>query len=62
MNRKSTIRILLVVLITLSCVSLPFSQGKEKIKIAKEKQLVLDWLSQPQTVEKFGKIFKSLLF
>ena len=56
MNRKSTIRILLVVLITLSCVSLPFSQGKEKIKIAKEKQLVLNWLSQPQTVEKFGKI------
>jgi aminobenzoyl-glutamate utilization protein B len=56
MNRKSTIRILLVVLITLSCVSLPFSQGKEKVKIAKEKQLVLNWLSQPQTVEKFGKI------
>jgi aminobenzoyl-glutamate utilization protein B len=56
MNRKSTIRILLVVLITLSCASLPFSQGKEKLKIAKEKQLVLNWLSQPQTVEKFGKI------
>jgi len=56
MNRKSTIRILLVVLITLSCTSLPFSQGKEKVKIAKEKQLVLNWLSQPQTVEKFGKI------
>jgi aminobenzoyl-glutamate utilization protein B len=56
MNRKSTIRILLVVLITLSCVSLPFSQGKEKVKIAKEKQLVLNWLGQPQTVEKFGKI------
>jgi aminobenzoyl-glutamate utilization protein B len=56
MNRKSTIRILLVVLITLSCVSLPFSQGKEKVKITKEKQLVLNWLSQPQTVEKFGKI------
>jgi len=56
MNRKTTIRILLVVLITLSCASLPFGQGKEKIKIAKEKQLVLNWLSQPQTVEKFGKI------
>ena len=25
-------------------------------KIAKEKKLVLDWLSQPQTLEKFGKI------
>jgi aminobenzoyl-glutamate utilization protein B len=25
-------------------------------KIPKEKKLVLDWLSQPQTVEKFGKI------
>ncbi|MCX6568583.1 MAG: amidohydrolase [Candidatus Aminicenantes bacterium] len=27
-----------------------------KAKIAKEKQLVLDWLSKPETVEKFGKI------
>ncbi len=27
-----------------------------KVKIAKEKQLVLDWLARPETVEKFGKI------
>jgi len=31
-------------------------QTGSKPKITKEKQLVLDWLSQPQVVEKFGKI------
>jgi aminobenzoyl-glutamate utilization protein B len=30
--------------------------GLAKDKIAKEKKLVLDWLSQPQVIEKFGKI------
>lgn len=29
-------------------------------KIAKEKKLVLDWLSQPEVVEKFGKISDSI--
>jgi aminobenzoyl-glutamate utilization protein B len=33
-----------------------FSHGLSKEKIAKEKKLVLDWLSQPEIVEKFGKI------
>ena len=36
--------------------ALPSAQARAKIKIAKEKQLVLDWLGQPETVEKFGKI------
>jgi len=31
-----------------------------KQKIAKEKQTVLDWLSRPETVEKFGKISDSI--
>ncbi len=30
--------------------------AKSKVKIAKEKQLVLDWLSRPETVETFGRI------
>ncbi len=32
------------------------SSGMAKEKVAKEKKLVLDWLSQPQIVEKFGRI------
>lgn len=32
------------------------SSGLAKEKVAKEKKLVLDWLSQHETVEKFGKI------
>jgi aminobenzoyl-glutamate utilization protein B len=32
------------------------SFGLAKEKVAKEKKLVLDWLSQPEVVEKFGKI------
>ena len=33
-----------------------FSFGLAKEKVAKEKKLVLDWLSQPEIIEKFGKI------
>jgi aminobenzoyl-glutamate utilization protein B len=32
------------------------SPGLAKEKVPKEKKLVLDWLSQPEVVEKFGKI------
>ncbi len=32
------------------------SSGLAKEKISKEKKFVLDWLSQPEVVEKFGKI------
>jgi len=32
------------------------AQKAAKPKISKEKMLVLDWLSQPQVVEKFGKV------
>ena len=37
-------------------VSGPASGAAAKSKIAKEKQLVLDWLSRPEAVEKFGRI------
>ncbi|MFQ6069460.1 MAG: amidohydrolase [Candidatus Aminicenantales bacterium] len=32
------------------------SQSSSREKITREKKFVLDWLSQPQTVEKFGRI------
>ena len=56
MPRKSWTRIFLAILVVFSLSSASFGQGAAKPKIAKEKQLVLDWLSQPQIVETFGKI------
>jgi len=56
MARKTWIKSIVVCFMALVLVSFSFGQGKEKIKIAKEKQLVLDWLGQPQILEKFGKI------
>jgi aminobenzoyl-glutamate utilization protein B len=38
----------------------PAAGAAAKPKIAKEKQLALDWLSRPETVEKFGKISDSI--
>jgi len=32
------------------------AKNKKASKISKEKQYVLNWLSQPKTVENFGKI------
>lgn len=34
----------------------PYTSTSSKPKLGKEKQLVLDWLKQPQVVEEFGKI------
>ena len=42
--------------LVLGLISGPASGAAAKPKIAKEKQLVLDWLGKPETVEKFGKI------
>jgi len=42
--------------LVLGLASGPAAGAAAKTKIAKEKQLVLDWLSKPETVEKFGKI------
>jgi len=38
----------------------PCSSGLAKDKVAKEKKHVLDWLSQPEIVEKFGRISDSI--
>ena len=46
----------LVFVLVLSLASGPAAGAAAKPKIAKEKQLVLDWLGKPETVEKFGKI------
>jgi hypothetical protein len=48
--------ILFLALVTLPASSSGQAPGKAKIKIEKEKQLVLDLLSKPETVERFGKI------
>ena len=46
----------LVFVLVLGLASGPAAGAAAKPKIAKEKQLVLDWLGKPETVEKFGKI------
>jgi len=56
MNRSSWAKLCLVAFVLFAVVSVPLGRSADKIKIAKEKQLVLDWLSQPQILEKFGKI------
>jgi len=49
-------KIAIVFGLVLSLASGPAAGAAAKTKIAKEKQLVLDWLSKPEIVEKFGKI------
>ena len=56
MNRKPFLKVLFTGLVVLTFVAHPLGQTSAKIKIPKEKKLVLDWLGQPQVVEKFGKI------
>ena len=49
---------LVVIALVLGLVPGPVSgaAAKAKIKIAKEKQFVLDWLARPEAVEKFGRV------
>jgi aminobenzoyl-glutamate utilization protein B len=54
--RNKAIMLSLVLLLALGLVPGPAAGAAAKPKIAKEKQLVLDWLGRPETVEKFGKI------
>jgi len=60
MSRRTTIRFALAASLFLSLSLWPFGQtagpAKPKVKVEKEKQFILDWLSQPTVVEKFGKI------
>jgi aminobenzoyl-glutamate utilization protein B len=60
MNRKTLSKALLASLVVLALAAYSFGQTPAKIKIPKEKKLILDWLSQPQVVEKFGKISDSI--
>jgi aminobenzoyl-glutamate utilization protein B len=66
MNDQTGKRKILAAFLTLFLASATaaFAQGPaakaDKVKISKEKQLVLDWLSKPETVEKFGKIADSI--
>jgi len=58
--RKIFARVLILVLAASLAPASPASQTKAKIKIAKEKQTVLDWLSRPEAVERFGRISDSI--
>lgn len=60
MTFKALSRSFIVGLILLLCRPVSYGQAPAKMKVTKEKQLVLDWLSQPPTVEKFGKIADSI--
>jgi aminobenzoyl-glutamate utilization protein B len=60
MTSKALSRFFIVGLILLLCQPVFYGQAPAKMKVAKEKQHVLDWLSQPPTVEKFGKIADSI--
>jgi aminobenzoyl-glutamate utilization protein B len=55
---KKTFKVIavLVLIILVTGPALVPAGAAPKVKIAKEKQLVLDWLGQPETMERFGKI------
>ncbi len=57
-NRLVTISV--VFLLALALVPGPAAGAAAKVKIAKEKQAVLDWLARPEAVERFGKISDSI--
>ncbi|MBM3311825.1 MAG: amidohydrolase [Candidatus Aminicenantes bacterium] len=60
MNRRTAARFALAASLFLSLSTWPFGQtagpSKTRAKIDREKQLVLDWLSRPEVVEKFGRV------
>jgi len=60
MSRPSTARLVLAGILFASLSSLLFGQtagsAKPQAKIDQEKRLVLDWLSRPEVIEKFGRI------
>lgn len=53
-SKKKSLHFITMICLVFFMISLP-SFGAQN-KIPKQKQLVLDWLSQPEIVEKFGKI------
>src|SRR4030065_1171247 len=58
--RNSSIASSLSLLLILALIPGPAAGAAAKPKIAKEKQLALDWLSRPETVEVFGGISDSI--
>jgi aminobenzoyl-glutamate utilization protein B len=54
--RRRLIPLALVALLVIGLPSGPAAGAPAKVRIAKEKQAVLDWLSRPETVEEFGRI------
>jgi len=60
MKRTILLKVLFISLVLLAFPSPQFGQGPAQAKVPKEKKLVLDWLNQPQIVEKFGKISDSI--
>ena len=58
--RNRIVTLFMVFLLALSLVPGPAAGAPAKVKIAKEKQAVLDWLARPETFEKFGKISDSI--
>lgn len=60
MKKNALSKLTLGTLVLILCLSISFGQAPAKVKIAKEKQLVLDWLSQPQILDKFGHISDSI--
>lgn len=55
-KRKSSGPVLLIILVAFLSSSFAFASKPKEKKIEREKKFVLDWLSQAEIVEKFGKI------
>lgn len=60
MKRNALTRTIAASFVVVLCLTLAFGQAPAKIKVAKEKQLVLDWLGKPEILEKFGRIADSI--
>jgi len=60
MKKNALFRLVLAALVFGLSLPASFGRAPAKIKIAKEKQFVLDWLAQPQIAEKFGRISDSI--
>jgi aminobenzoyl-glutamate utilization protein B len=54
--KNRLVPLVLTALLVAGLIPGPASGAAAKIRIAKEKQAVLDWLGRPETVEKFGRI------
>jgi len=60
MSHRTARSVLLAIGLILVLAALPYAQAPAKVKVSKEKQLILDYLGKPETVERFGKIADSI--